>query len=153
MSGKQKVLPLRWCDISSVYTSLSTALLLLFKCLSINWIQQAFSVSGTVIVVWSDSSTQPTNSREQQSVSSAYFFLLQAPGVWDTQLWIMCTAQHSAHTHTHTLSGHRGDSCRVGAASITVDIVCHHYNGMGFKNMPAREKNKSSRQSRWRKLV
>lgn len=27
--------------------------------------------------------------------------------------------------------------------SVTADIVCHHHNGVGFKNMPAGEKNKS----------
>lgn len=59
--------------------------------------------------------------------------------------------QRSTVNATH--SGHGGDGCSVGAVSITVDIVCHHYNGMGLENMPAREKNKSSWQLRWRKLV
>jgi len=40
-------------------------------------------------------------------------------------------------THTHDsymLSGHWGDVRSVGAVSITVDIVCHRHNGVGFQH-------------------
>ena len=62
LSGEQKMSPLRWCSITSVYTPLSTALFLLFKCLSISLTQHYFTVSCTKYrwgVIWAPSWDQP----------------------------------------------------------------------------------------------
>lgn len=152
LSGEQKVSPLRWCSITSVYTPLSTALFLLFKCLSISLTQHYFTVSCTKFrwgVIWAPGRDQPG------ATESVIALLFPASGA--RHLRHSCRGSY-AHLHTYvwncsyTLSGQRGDGWSVGAVSITADKVCHHHNGVGFK-ICLRQRKESSLQLGWRKLV
>lgn len=139
------MLPLRWCSITSVYTLLSAALFLLFKCLSISLTQHSFTVSCIISELWSDRSTQAGSAGSNGECHHPPF---PTSGMRHLRHCNVCAVTDTQHRHAQnyngTHSGQRGDGLRVGAVSIIVDIVCHHHNGMGLRNMPAREKNKST---------
>lgn len=135
------MLPLRWCSITSVYTPLSTALFLLFKCLSISLTQHSFTVSYTKILVWSDPSTQAGSAGSNGECHRPPFSYFRHEA-FETLGNGSCVQphRHTYKNYSYTLSGQQGDGWSVGAVSITADIVCHHHNGVGFRKMPAREK-------------